>query len=395
MEDILSTITTRLSRLQWLALCLTLSIVFPPQDAWSQGDVIIVGSKSFPESRLLAEIMAQLIEAKTPLRVERQLGLSGTAICFEAIRTGDIHIYPEYTGTGLLNILNLPLGQQRDSAKIFQQVREEFAARYQLEWLASFGFNNSYVLAARPELKIQRISDLKQIQSTIRVRFQHEFLDRADGYPGLMRHYNLRFDNVQGMDHGLAYMAMSKGQIDLMDAYATDGMLQKYTVSLLEDDLQFFPPYDAAPVVRADTLAKYPQVREVLALLEGRIPQAKMIELNYRVVQNEKSIREIASEFLLSEQLIEPTQAIRSSWSEDVKGFFKLLRQHLFLTLTATSLATATTWEKFDRQQTKSNEESTRNNYHSFQHHKKTVTINQSISNFTETGSVSWVFNQH
>ena len=309
--------------------------------SWTTAPDVIVASKAFPESRLLAEIMAQLIEARTDLRVGRKLGLGGTMVCFEAIRTGSIDVYPEYTGTGLLSILNLELGDDRTSDAIYQRVSEAFSRNYDLEVLGRFGFNNSYVLAARSELGLSKISDLSAVEDTVRARFHHEFLDRADGYPGLQSAYGLDLKDVQGMEHGLAYVAMSKDQIDLMDAYATDGMLAEFEkdISLLEDDFNFFPPYDAVPLVRQKTLQRHPVVEDVLLQLEGMISRQQMTAMNYGVVQQDW-IPEIASRFLLEQGLIGQNSVVEKSWWYDVSHFIEMLLQHLFLTFTATSLAT-------------------------------------------------------
>ena len=231
------------ARTRWrpcLVCCLLLVLVRP---SWSAEPTIVVASKAFPESRLLAEIIAQLMEAKTDFDVQRKFGLGGTKVCFEAITRGEIHVYPEYTGTGLLSILEEELGSDRTADLIYNRVREGFSNQFQLEWMPRFGFSNSYVLAVRPEIGISKISELRSVQDSIRARFQHEFIQRPDGYPGLQTTYGLNLRDVQGMEHGLAYVAMSNGQVDLLDAYATDGMLKVYDVVLLEDDLQFFPPY--------------------------------------------------------------------------------------------------------------------------------------------------------
>lgn len=302
---------------------------------------IVIGSKPFPESRILAEIMAQLIEAKSDLRVERKFGLGGTMVCFEALQHGQIDIYPEYTGTALLSILKLELGAERTSDAIYNRVKTEFADAYQLETLGRFGFNNTYVLAARSELGLAKISDLEPLGASIRARFQHEFLQRADGYPGLQETYGLDFADVQGMEHGLAYVAMSKGQIDLMDAYATDGMLAEFGqhISLLEDDRQFFPPYDAIPLARRPSVAKHPIIADILVQLDGLITPERMIAMNYAVVQQEW-IPEIASKFLAESQLIGTKAIVERSWWHGMSDFMKMLGQHMFLTLTGTGLAT-------------------------------------------------------
>jgi len=310
-----------------------------PAHAQKSGKVVIA-SKAFPESRLLAEVMAQLIEAKTDLNVERKYGLGGTMICFSAIKSGEVDIYPEYTGTALLSILKSEPGEDRSSDTIFNQVKTEFSKQHDLEWMGRFGFNNGYALAARPELGVEKISDLKAIQDTLKVRFQHEFLARADGYPAIKERYGISFKDVAGMEHGLAYRALDDDKIDLMDAYTTDGPLNKIKVKLLEDDLQLFPPYDAAPVVRRETLDRFPQLREVLMSLEGKIPQQEMIAMNDQITSKEKQNPVMASEFLVSQGLLAESEAVKWTWKDDALSLLRMLKEHLILTLTATILAT-------------------------------------------------------
>lgn len=328
------------SMLAWIFCVVAVLLFAGPISSLRAADVIVIGSKAFPESRLLAEIMAQLIEAKSTLRVKRNYGLGGTKVCFEALTSGEIDIYPEYTGTGLLSILGAELDTDRSSDAIYELVRQRFTTEFELKWLPRFGFNNSYVLATRPEIGITKISELRQVEETIRARFQHEFIQRADGYPGLQKAYGLNLRDVQGMEHGLAYVAMSNGQVDLLDAYATDGMLKVYDVVLLEDDLQFFPPYDAAPVVREATLSQHPELESLLASLSGSIEQSAMVAMNYEVIKEQRLVSQVASEFLISNDLVDVEEAWQPNWYDSVAGFLRMLGQHLFLTLTATLAAT-------------------------------------------------------
>ena len=302
---------------------------------------LVIASKPFPESRILCEIMSQLIESESDLVVRQKHGLGGTMVCFEALRNDQIDVYPEYTGTGLLSILKQELGDERTADAIFARIETPFSEQHQLATLGRFGFNNTYVLAARPELNAKTISDLKAMQNSIRVRFQHEFLEREDGYPQIQKTYGIRFGDVQGMEHGLAYTAMAEDQIDVMDAYSTDGTLVKYEdqITLLEDDLGIFPPYDAFPLVRQSTLAANPELESILSRLETKIDRRAMTAMNYDVLQG-KSAAEVASNFLVAEGMIDPSRAVKETWRTNVGYFLQLLWQHMFLTLTATLLAT-------------------------------------------------------
>ena len=308
--------------------------------AW-RTPTVVVGSKAFPESRLLSEIIAQLIEADLNCEVRRRHGLGGTLICFKALRHGNIDLYPEYSGTGLVNILKEPPRSLRGQRAILNHVRTEFRERFALEWCEPFGFRNDYAIAVRRDSPLQRISDLASVQETVRAGFQHEFLDREDGYPGLAAHYQFSLHDVKGMEHALCYMALDKQQIDVMEVYTTDGMLKKYPLRMLEDDREFFPPYDAAPLVRQAALAEFPGLRETLGKLAGRITQEKMIDLNYQVVEERLPVRSAARQFLIAEELIGGNSRQVPEWWLAVKELLRLLGEHLFLTLTATTLATA------------------------------------------------------
>lgn len=316
---------------------------------------IVIGSKQDTEGRLLAEIMARLVEHRTDLVVERRLGLGGTAIVFGALRQGQIDLYPEYTGTGFTVLLERE-DPVRDPLRCFLEVSREFEARWQLEWLAPFGFDNSYELAMAEDraqaLGVTRISDLIAHQDELVAAVSHEFLNRADGFPGLQAAYGLHIGDVRGMEHGLAYEAIEQGRVDLVDAYTTDGKLLRYRIRVLEDDRRFFPPYDAAPLVRAETLRRYPVLREVLADLAFTIDAARMRRLNHRVEEQGGAFGDVAEAFLREAGLVDGGAAAAASpgGSGDV-GWLAYARsraaitaelalEHLALTLAAVLLAT-------------------------------------------------------
>jgi len=263
-------------------------------------DRIVIGSKNFEESRLLAEMFAQLLEARTDLQVERRLGLAGTQVCFEALRTGAIDVYPEYTGTGLVSILSEKAGG--DNTATLRRVRSEFLMRWDLWWLSPLGFENSWEIAVPQELaereKLRTISDLARISGRLRGGFGHEFVGREDGLLGLERIYGLRFASVQPLQQALQYQAAGDRQIDAMDAYTTDARLLRYRLVVLEDDKGFFPPYDAAPLVRGATLARHPEVGTVLGLLAGAFDEDRMRALNYRLQEKGETETVVARDAL-------------------------------------------------------------------------------------------------
>jgi len=273
----------------------------------SQGH-IVVGSKNFMENKLLAEIFAQLIESRTDLQVERRLGLAGTQVCFEALRTGAIDLYPEYTGTGLVSILQQnPTG---DSRTALATVRSEFLSRWNLWWLGPLGFENSYALAvARPEIsgtQVRTISDLTTVASSLRAGLGYEFINRPDGLPGLEQEYGLSFQTVKAMQQSLKYQAAAAGEIDVLDVYTTDGRLSVYDFVVLNDDQHFFPPYEAATLIRGTTLKQYPELGSILGLLSNAFDANTMRRLNYRLQEGHESIKVVAHDALSSLHLVTP-----------------------------------------------------------------------------------------
>ncbi len=296
---------------------------------------IIIGSKDFPESMLLTEIMATMIEQNSDFTVIRKQGLGGTFIVFEAIRQGQIDIYPEYTGTGLTAILKEGTNDlsARETLKL---VREQFQDKYHLVWLDPFGFNNSYALAVSRSLKISSISQLNSIAGQIKAGFSHEFLSREDGYKGLKNYYGLQLPDIRGMEHGLVFKAIEDGQINLTDAYSTDGKLLRYHLKLLKDDRDFFPAYFAAPLVRDDLLKAYPEIRTILGKLNNSIDDETMQRLNYQVEVEGKTFCDVARNFLIKKNLI------HSRGPADLKTQlipWLKIKEHLVLTLVATLLA--------------------------------------------------------
>ncbi|MCR9244662.1 MAG: ABC transporter permease subunit [bacterium] len=321
--------------------------------ALAQADRVVVGAKNFTESSVLAELMAQVLEAHTDLAVERRLSLGGTMICQEAVRTGEIDLYAEYTGTGWAAVLG---NQERvtDPLRTFLHVQSSYRDRFDLVWLAPFGLDNTYALAmteARAaELGVRRISDLLVHQAKLRAGFSIEFGNRADGYPGLAAAYGLELANVSTLEHGLAYDAIKNGQIDLIDAYSTDGKLARYGLRVLVDDRRFFPPYHAAPVVHGATLRKHPEIRGALERLAFRIDDAEAQRLNYEVEANGRNPKDVAREFLVRAGLLaaadeEPTVVGRAGFfglvAERWRHLLGLAAWHVFLTALAVLMAAA------------------------------------------------------
>jgi len=267
---------------------------------------IVVGSKNFNEQLILGDMVASLIEAKTDHKVERKLNLGGTNIVFTAMQSKDVDMYVEYTGTGLVNILKQKT--QSDPDKVYDIMKKDFSSKYGIAVLNPLGFNNTYVLAVKQAFadknNLNSISDLAKISPTLDAGFTMEFANRQDGYLGVQKTYGLNFKSVKGVDAGLRYTALDTNETQVLDAFATDGLLKKFGLKLLKDDKSFFPPYYAVPIVRQETLDKYPELVPVLKLLDGKISDQVMQDLNYKVDNGAQS-RTVAEDFLRSINLID------------------------------------------------------------------------------------------
>jgi osmoprotectant transport system substrate-binding protein len=265
-----------------------------------RSETVVVGSKNFPEQALLGEIVAEHIEARTHLRVERRFYLAGSFICQQALLAGRIDTYVEYTGTALTAILHDPI--ESDSARVLAKVRQEYRERFGLEVMPPLGFNNTFALVIRGadarRLGIGTLSQAVPYASDWRAGFGYEFLERPDGYAGMAKAYGLHFHSTRVLDLGLLYRALVEKQVDIVAGNSTDGILAARDLTVLDDDKHYFPPYQAVPVIRDDTLARYPELRQVIGELAGRISDAEMQKLNYAVSGQGRDVIEVAHEFL-------------------------------------------------------------------------------------------------
>ena len=261
---------------------------------------IVVGSKNFTEQVILGELLAQAIERDTGLPVQRRLNLGGTLICDRALLGGDIDVYVEYTGTSLTAVFHQPLST--DPRTVFATVRDLYA-RTGRTLLPPLGFDNTFAILVRGrdarERGLRTIEDAARESPRWRAGFGYEFLERPDGYPGLARTYGLRFlDSPRGMDLSLSYRALAAGQVDLIAGDATAGLIKGLDLFRLEDDRHYFPPYDATPVARAETLLRYPRVRHAIEALGGRIAATDMQAMNYAADALHEDPAAIARRFL-------------------------------------------------------------------------------------------------
>ena len=291
----LGAIEKRFSKL----LCLL--VIAAGLSSCSHSDRVVVGSKNFTEQVIMGEMLAQQIERKTHLPVDRKLNLGGTIVCHEALTAGQIDTYVEYTGTGLTAILKEP--PAKDSNLAYQTVKDAYKSRFGIEWTEPLGFNNTFAIIVRKsdaeQFGLRTISDAAPRTSRWVAGFGYEFIEREDGYPGLVKTYNLRFPSEpRVMDLGLTYKAVAGHQVDLIAGNSTDGLIGALGLVVLEDDKHYFPPYDAVPLVRETVITKHPEIREALRALGGKVSEEQMRLMNYAVDGEHKDVKQVVKEFL-------------------------------------------------------------------------------------------------
>ena len=268
---------------------------------------ISVGSKNFTEQLILGELLAQYLESVCKTSVARRFYLAGTYICQQALLAGRIDTYVEYTGTALAAILKeQPSG---DSAAVYEQVKLQYRSKFGLDLMPPLGFNNSFAMVMRGDqarrLSLATLSRLAEFAPQMRLGVGYEFLERQDGYKGLIRTYGLKFAEApRVMDLGLLYRALQNKSVDLVAGNNTDGLIAALGLTVLQDDKHYFPPYDAVPIVRPQLFAECPQAHAALERLSGRISADAMRAMNYAVDGEKQDAAVVAREFLLREQLV-------------------------------------------------------------------------------------------
>lgn len=261
---------------------------------------IIVGSKNFTEQVILAEFMAQHIESRLHVPVERRFYLAGSYIAHQAVLADRIDIYPEYTGTALTAILKE--SPNWDANEVFNQVREAYEKRFHLTVIQPFGFNNSFAMVMRGadarKLGISTLSEARPFAPQWTFGCGYEFLERPDGFPGFVRRYGLSFrDKPRVMDLGLLYRALESHQIDLAAGNGTDGLIAALDMAVLKDDLHYFPPYEAVPVVNDDAMRRFAGLASALEELANTISDEEMRRLNYALDGQHRDVVEVVKEF--------------------------------------------------------------------------------------------------
>lgn len=260
-----------------------------------------IGSKNFTEQLVLGELLAQYLARFTALPIEKRFYLAGTYICHQALLAGRIDMYVEYTGTALVAILKEP--PSSDHSAVFNTVKDLYARRFNLEVLPSLGFDNTFAMVMRGSdarrLHLKTLSDAAAVAPQLRLGVGYEFIERPDGYKGLVSKYGLKFAEApRVMDLGLLYRALQNKQVDMVAGSNTDGLIAALDLVVLEDDRHYFPPYDAVPIVRRDTLERHPEVGKALRALSGRISAEDMRRMNYAVDGEKKDAAIVVKDFL-------------------------------------------------------------------------------------------------
>ena len=268
-------------------------------------DSLRLGSRNNTESIILSHIMGQLIENKTDIEILYKENLGGSSVVWNAMTNDHIDVIPDYTGTIVVTYYHEEPGTAEETLADTKRL----VAGDDIIALGTFGFNNTYTLALdeakAEELNLVTFSDFAKVSKDFTLGAVFEFIDRPDGLPGFQTEYDIEFEDVKGMDHGMMYRAIGADEVDIINSYTTDGQLAIANLRVLEDDKSYFPPYHALPLVRKETLEQYPELEEILGLLEGKIDEQAMQQMNGKVDNDGMMVEQVADEFLIEIGLIE------------------------------------------------------------------------------------------
>jgi osmoprotectant transport system substrate-binding protein/osmoprotectant transport system permease protein len=328
---------TRLAALAALATIATAGTALTAQTASSgRSAPVIIASKPFAESYLLAEMFAQLLEARG-MAVERHLGLGATELAFGALRSGAIDVYPEYTGTGLLAILGDTL--RTDARDVYRYVSTAFAQRWDTHWLPPLGFENTYAIAVRRETaerqRLATLADLARAAPSLTAGLSPDFIGRADGLPALARAYGFHPRAVRSLLQAVKYQALESGAVDVIDGYSTDGKIARYDLVVLDDPRHIFPPYEAAALVGSRLWHERPDAIAVLTTLSGRLDAATMRRWNGRIEVDGVPVPEVARDALAELGLTDTVPKTVATTARSGGSFLAYLwgRRHVTLQL--------------------------------------------------------------
>lgn len=269
--------------------------------------IITLASKPMTEQFILAEILTQLIQDKTDIKVEQKLGIGGgTSNIHPGILKGEIDLYPEYTGTGWLFVLKKEL--IRDKDELYKAVKDDYLKEFNIHWSGMYGFNNTYGLAVKNEVaktyNLKTYSDLAKVSDKLIFCSNSDFFEREDGFEGLKKAYEYKFKEIKEIDIGLKYNAIASNEVDVITVFSTDGNLEEAGLTVLTDDKSYFPSYYCATLIKKETLDKYPELEGVLEELTDKIQDEDMIKMNYLVDVKKEDPKTVAKEFLKEKGLI-------------------------------------------------------------------------------------------
>jgi glycine betaine/choline ABC-type transport system substrate-binding protein len=299
--------TIQSARLSGLATLISLLLFLPTGACTRPANTIVVGSKNFTEQLILGEMFAQVIEARTHLPVERRFYLAGTFICQQAILSGRIDLYPEYTGTALTAVLKQQ--PSSDKQEVYWRVRGAYETKFALKLGPPLGFDDTFAMVIRGDdarrLQLKTLSQAASFTPHWRAGFGYEFMERPDGYKGLVASYGLRFaEPPRIMDLGLITRALKEHQVDMIAGNNTDGLIPALDLFVLQDDHHYFPPYEAVAVMREEMLKNHPEVGTALDALAGIISDQDMRQLNYAVDGQHRDPVAVVKEFLQQKKLL-------------------------------------------------------------------------------------------
>ena len=268
---------------------------------------LVIGGKMGSEPEVLMNMYKLLIEEETDLTVGLEPNLGKTAFVFSALQEGSIDIFPEFTGTAIVTHME-EQAQSNEAQEVYEQARQGMKEKFDMEYLQPMAFNNTYAVATTKEMAdqydLQEIGDLKKIENEITAGFTLEFNDRYDGYVGMQDVYNLDIADIKTMEPGIRQSALANGEVDIIDAYATDSYMVELDLVTLDDPENLFPPYQGAPLMRTETLETYPELEEILNQLSGKITDEEMRKMNYQVDYEDESPNEVARTYLVNEGLL-------------------------------------------------------------------------------------------
>lgn len=288
-------------------VAMVLALSFAACSGGSKEGTIVVGGKDYTEQDVLVHLVSEIIEDKTDYDTDRKPYLGGTSVVVSSIKSGDVDVMVDYTGTGLIDVLKRDPMKNPD--EVLEVVQEGYDKEYDIKWFDPIGFNNTYAITMRREMAedmgIEKLSDLPEYASDFTFAAVQEFLEREDGYNGMSETYGFEFGDVKAMDPGLSYTALKDEQADISVSFGTDGRVPAFDFKIIEDDKNFFPPYNASVVARNDTLENNPGLEEALETLKGAISDEEMAKMNSRVDIDKDNPKDVAREWLIENNLIE------------------------------------------------------------------------------------------